>query len=225
MLKIENLQAWYDKAKVLNNINLSVSSKEAVAVLGPNGAGKTTLLKAICGLVRTSGKILFDGLDISKLKTHERIRLGISICPEGRRLFPNLTVEDNLILALKSKDDDILNFIYSIFPKLKERKNQLVKTMSGGEQQMLAIARALIQKPKFLMLDEPSTGLAPKIIAEILEILKKIKDELNLALLLVEQNFRLAFEICEKIYIMSRGEIIKTGTPDTLANLEELYLI
>jgi len=225
MLKIENLQAWYDKAKVLNNINLSVSSKEAVAVLGPNGAGKTTLLKAICGLVKTSGKILFDGLDISKLKTHERIRLGISICPEGRRLFPNLTVEDNLILALKSKDDDILNFIYSIFPKLKERKNQLVKTMSGGEQQMLAIARALIQKPKFLMLDEPSTGLAPKIIAEILEILKKIKDELNLALLLVEQNFRLAFEICEKIYIMSRGEIIKTGTPDTLANLEELYLI
>jgi len=224
LLRTENLSAWYDKAKILDKINITISKGEAVAVLGPNGAGKTTLLKAICGLVKTDGKIIFNGSDISKLKVYERIKLGISICPEGRKLFPNLTVEDNLLLALNSNDDS-LDFVYSIFPKLRERKNQIVKTMSGGEQQMLAIARALVQRPKLLMLDEPSTGLAPKIAWEISEILKRIRDDLNISILLVEQNFRLAFEICERVYVMSRGKLVKEGAPDTLNNLEELYLV
>ncbi len=224
LLRTENLSAWYDKAKILDKINITISKGEAVAVLGPNGAGKTTLLKAICGLVKTDGKIIFNGSDISKLKVYERIKLGISICPEGRKLFPNLTVEDNLLLALNSNDDS-LDFVYSIFPKLRERKNQIVKTMSGGEQQMLAIARALVQRPKLLMLDEPSTGLAPKIAWEISKILKRIRDDLNISILLVEQNFRLAFEICERVYVMSRGKLVKEGAPDTLNNLEELYLV
>ncbi len=219
MLRIENLFAYYGKAEVLRDVWLHVDEGEAVAVLGPNGAGKTTLLNSICGLVKCRGKIYFNGTNIIGLKTHERIRLGIAISPEGRRLFPNLSVEDNLLLA---GSEDKLDFVYDLFPRLRERRKQLAKTLSGGEQQMLAIARALMLEPKLLLLDEPSMGLAPIVVDTIAEVINKIKEELDISILLVEQNMHLAFEIADRAYVLVSGEIVKEGKISEL-KLEEDY--
>jgi len=224
MLKVEDLSAFYDKAQILRNVNLKVDSGEVVAVLGPNGAGKTTLLRSICGLVKTNGRIVFAGRDITKLKPHERIRLGISICPEGRRLFPNMTVEDNLKLgALLEECEERLRYVYNLFPRLKERRNQLVKTMSGGEQQMVAIGRALMSNPKLILLDEPSMGLAPIVVENIAKALKRIKEELGISILLVEQNISLAFEVADRAYVLVKGEIVKEGPIEEMQGLEEEY--
>ena len=224
MLKVEDLSAFYDKAQILRNVNLKVDSGEVVAVLGPNGAGKTTLLRSICGLVKTNGRIVFNGRDITKLKPHERIRLGISICPEGRRLFPNMTVEDNLKLgALLEECEERLRYVYNLFPRLKERRNQLVKTMSGGEQQMVAIGRALMSNPKLILLDEPSMGLAPIVVENIAKALKRIKEELGISILLVEQNISLAFEVADRAYVLVKGEIVKEGPIEEMQGLEEEY--
>ncbi len=224
MLRVENLNAFYDKAQVLRNVNLKVDRGEVVAVLGPNGAGKTTLLRSICGLVKITGTILFNGRDITKLKPHERIRLGISVCPEGRRLFPNMTVEDNLRLGALLEDcEERLRYVYSLFPRLKERRNQLVKTMSGGEQQMVAIGRALMSNPKLMLLDEPSMGLAPIVIENIAKALKRIKEELEVSILLVEQNIRLAFEVADRAYVLVKGEIVKEGAIEEMQDLEKKY--
>ncbi len=213
MLRVEELCAFYDKSQVLRNVNVEVGRGEVVAVLGPNGAGKTTLLKAICGLVKTEGRVIFLGKDISNLKPHERVRMGISVCPEGRRLFPNMTVEDNLKLGALLEDcEERLNYVYGLFPKLKERRRQLVRTMSGGEQQMVAIGRALMSNPKLILLDEPSIGLAPIVVKKIAYALKRIKDELKVSILLVEQNINLAFEVADRAYVLSKGEIIREGT-------------
>ena len=225
MLEVKNLFAYYDKLLALRDVNINVNRGEAVAILGPNGAGKTTLLKSICGVVRCTGKIIFNGEEISNLKPHERIRRGISICPEGRRLFLNMTVEDNLILGAINSDkyEDRLEYVFNLFPRLRERRKQIVKTMSGGEQQMLAIARALMPNPKLLLLDEPSTGLAPVIIDRIVDVLKRIRDESEISILLVEQNVHFAFEIVDRVYVLMRGEIIKEGDIEDFRNLEELY--
>ncbi len=224
MLDVECLSAFYDKAQILRDVNLRVGRGEVVAVLGPNGAGKTTLLKSICGLVRTRGRILFEGSDISELKPHERIRMGISVCPEGRRLFPNMTVEDNLRLGALFEDcDDRLRYVYGLFPKLKERRNQLVKTMSGGEQQMVAIGRALMANPKLILLDEPSMGLAPIVVEKISEALKRIKEELGISILLVEQNISLAFDVADRAYVLVKGEIVREGSTEELRDLEKEY--
>ncbi len=224
MLRLEDLDAFYDKAQILRKVNIEVRKGEVVAVLGPNGAGKTTLLRAICGLVRTRGQILFSGKEISKLKPHERIRLGISICPEGRRLFPNMSVEDNLRLgALLEECDDRLEYVYNLFPKLKERRNQLVKTMSGGEQQMVAIGRALMSNPKLMLLDEPSMGLAPIVVKKISEALRRIKEDLRLSILIVEQNLSLAFEVADRAYVLVKGEIVKEGSIEDMQDLEREY--
>ncbi len=225
MLRVENLYAYYDKLTVLRDVNIEVKKGETIAVLGPNGAGKTTLLKSICGVVKTNGRILFNGEDISNLKPHERIRRGISICPEGRRLFLNMTVEDNLLLGAISCDsyEDRLEYVFSLFPRLKERRKQVAKTMSGGEQQMLAIARALMSNPKLLLLDEPSMGLAPVVIDRIVETLKRIKEVSKLSILIVEQNVHIAFELADRAYVLMRGEIVKEGSIDELKDLEELY--
>ncbi len=213
MLRVEDLSAFYDKSQVLRKVNVEVGKGEVVAVLGPNGAGKTTLLKAICGLVKTEGSVIFLGKDISDLKPHERVRMGISVCPEGRRLFPNMTVEDNLKLGALLEDcEERLNYVYGLFPKLKERRNQLVRTMSGGEQQMVAIGRALMSNPKLILMDEPSMGLAPIVVKKIAYALKRIKDELGVSILLVEQNINLAFEVADRAYVLTKGEIIREGT-------------
>ncbi len=224
MLRLEDLDAFYDKAQILRGVNVKVGKGEVVAVLGPNGAGKTTLLKAICGLVKTRGRIEFFGRDISNLKTHERIRLGISICPEGRRLFPNMSVEDNLKLgALLGECEDRLEYVYTLFPKLRERRNQLVRTMSGGEQQMVAIGRALMSKPKLMLLDEPSMGLAPIVVKTISDALKRIKEELKLSILLVEQNIGLALDVADRVYVLVGGKIVKEGRAEDVKDLEKEY--
>lgn len=220
LLKVENLNAFYGKAQVLRNVNISIDEGEAVAVLGPNGAGKTTLLKSICGLVQTDGRIIFDGREISALKPHERIRLGIAISPEGRRLFPEMTVEDNLLIA---GSEDKLDFVYSLFPNLREKRRQLSKNLSGGEQQMIAIARALMLEPKLLLLDEPSMGLAPIVVEKIAERIEAIKEELGIAILLVEQNTQMAFDVAERFYILASGEVVKEGSIEGLQEIEKDY--
>ncbi len=218
VLEVRNLRAYYDGSEILRGINLKIG-KEAVAILGPNGAGKTTLIKAICGLVKTRGEIYFFGEPIHGLKTHERIRRGIAVCPEGRRLFPNLSVEDNLLLA---GDEDRLELAYDLFPKLRDRRNQTVKTMSGGEQQMVAIARALMQNPKLLMLDEPSTGLAPIVVKTIGEAIARIRD-MGISVLIVEQNTHLAFSIASRAYVLVKGEIVKSGKVEEIRDIEKHY--
>jgi len=213
MLKVEELYASYGKGDVIKGINLEVLAGETVAVLGPNGAGKTTLLKAICGLVKTRGKIFFNGREISKLKTNERIALGIAISPEGRRIFPKMSVRDNLLITGSKKLDEI----YEIFPRLKEREDQIAGTLSGGEQQMLSIARALMLKPKLLLLDEPSFGLAPIVIETISDVIRKIKER-GVSILIVEQNLSLVADVADRIYVLSGGEIVDSGSVGDVMN-------
>uniref|UniRef100_A0A7J2TKD9 ABC transporter ATP-binding protein n=1 Tax=Archaeoglobus fulgidus TaxID=2234 RepID=A0A7J2TKD9_ARCFL len=218
MLKVEDLYASYGKEDILRGINIEVREKENVAILGPNGAGKTTLLKAICGLVRTRGRILFNGMEISELKTNERINLGIAISPEGRRIFPKMSVKDNLLVTGSKR----LNEVYEIFPRLKEREDQPAGTLSGGEQQMLAIARALMLKPKLLLLDEPSLGLAPIVVETISEVIKRIR-ELGVSILIVEQNLSLVADVADRIYVLSGGKIVDEGSVSDLARMEKSY--
>lgn len=225
VLEIENLKAYYEKALILRGINVDVEKGETVVILGPNGAGKTTLLKSITGLVKTEGKIKFNGEDLTRLKPHERILRGIAVCPEGRRLFPDMSIEDNLRLGARSKHcDDELEFVYDIFPDLKRRRNHVAKMASGGEQQMAAIGRALMSKPKLLLMDEPSLGLAPKLISRIKDSIKKIQKEAETQILLVEQNIRLAFELANRVNVLIKGEIVEKGTVESLKGLEKHYL-
>jgi len=224
VLRIENLKAYYDKAMVLNGINLNVEDGETIAILGPNGAGKTTLLKSIIGLVKTTGRIEFLGRDITSLKPHERIKRGIAICPEGRRLFPYMTVEENLKLAAKTKDyGEDLELVYSLFPEIKRRRNTQARLTSGGEQQMIAIGRALIARPKLLLMDEPSHGIAPIVLLRIKDAMERIQRETGISILLVEQNIRLALELANKVSILIKGEIVESGEADKVKDLEKYY--
>ncbi|AAB91011.1 ABC transporter ATP-binding protein [Archaeoglobus fulgidus] len=220
LLEVERLNAFYGKAQVLRDVSIAVDEGEAVAVLGPNGAGKTTLLNSICGLVRADGRIVFDGRDISALKPHERIKLGIAISPEGRRLFPEMSVEDNLLIA---GDSNKLDFVYNIFPNLKEKRKQKAKNLSGGEQQMIAIARALMLEPRLLLLDEPSMGLAPIVVENIAERIETIKEELGISILLVEQNTQMAFDVADRFYILASGQIVREGTIEEMEEIEQEY--
>ncbi|MEM1966154.1 MAG: ABC transporter ATP-binding protein [Candidatus Caldarchaeum sp.] len=225
VLEVRNLKAYYDKALVLRNINMEVGNGETVAVIGPNGAGKTTLLKAVVGTVHTTGTILFQNEDLSKYKPHQRIRKGISICPEGRKLFPYMTVEENLRLGALSKDcDDLLEFVYNLFPEIKRRRNSLSRLTSGGEQQMTAIGRALMSRPKLLLLDEPSHGIAPVVLMRIRDAIKTIQDGSDMSILLVEQNIRLALELADQVNILIKGEIVDSGPTSNIKGLENYYL-
>ena len=224
LLEAVNLKAYYDKAIVLHGINIRVDRGECVAILGPNGAGKTTLLKSIIGLVRIEGDIRFEGIDLTRYKPHERIRLGISICPEGRRLFPNMSVEDNLILGSQGDDyRDRLEYVYSLFPEIRRRRNSLAKMLSGGEQQMTAIGRALMSNPKLLLMDEPSMGLAPIVLARIRDALREIRGERDISILLVEQNIRLAFDLADRVYVLVKGDVVGEGPIDSFRGLEKQY--
>lgn len=227
MLKLENIVTHYGNIQALKGVSIEVKRGEIVTVIGANGAGKTTLLKTICGLVSaTSGKVYFLDRDITNLPTPEIIEAGIAMVPEGRRIFPRMTVLENLQLGayLNGDKDEIkrdMERVFSLFPVLKNRLKQIAGTLSGGEQQMLAIGRALMTRPKLLLLDEPSMGLAPMIVSGIFEIIQLISRE-GTTILLVEQNAHMALSIATKGYVMETGRIVMEDTARNLLNNEDV---
>ena len=223
-LEIKDLHVHYGKIEAIKGISVTVNEGEIVTLIGANGAGKTTTLKTISGLRPvTSGSIVFDGHDISKLPAHERVKLGISQAPEGRGIFPGMTVLENLEMGkyhLKMRQAEIaedLEKVYSLFPRLKERATQAGGTLSGGEQQMLAIGRALMARPKVLLLDEPSMGLAPQMIANIFRIITEINKQ-GVTILLVEQNAQQALNRAHRAYVLETGSITKEAKAKDLLN-------
>jgi len=221
MLRLENIGASYRGLKALQGISLQVEQGEIVAVVGANGAGKSTLLKAIAGQVATEGAISFDGTDLRALPAHMIARAGVNLVPEGRRLFPRLSVEDNLRLGAYARRGDPgrfrpLEFVFSLFPRLQERLAQRAETLSGGEQQMLAIGRALMTQPRLLMLDEPSQGIMPRLVDDILAAVGLIRDR-GVTILLVEQRLAEALEIADRAYVLQTGRIVMTGPAREIA--------
>jgi branched-chain amino acid transport system ATP-binding protein len=227
MLKIENLVVSYGGIEALKGISLEVEEGKIVTLVGANGAGKSTTLRSIVGLVKQkSGTITYKGKDLLAEKTQNIVRNGITLVPEGRRIFPNLTVLENLKIGAFTRTDSKeinadLERVYSTFPILKERSWQLAGTLSGGEQQMLAVGRALMSRPKLLMMDEPSLGLAPLIVKEIFEIIKEIHRQ-GVTILLIEQNANAALHIAHKGYVLETGRITLTGTGKELLENEEV---
>jgi len=220
MLQFEQVHTHYGAIEALHGVSLNVEKGEIVTLIGANGAGKTTLLMTLCGNPRaSSGRIVFEGQDITQRSTHEIMRLGMAISPEGRRVFPSLTVLENLKMgAFFAKNDEIeegVQHVFGLFPRLKERANQRAGTMSGGEQQMLAIGRALMSKPRLLLLDEPTLGLAPLVIAQIFEIIRTIRDQ-GVTVFLVEQNANKALGVADRGYVLENGHVVLA---DTGANL------
>lgn len=231
LLEIENLKAGYEGMEILHDIDFQLQSKEIVALIGPNGAGKSTLLKSIFHLTEIySGKIFFKEKNITNIDTNRLIQLGISYVPQGRQVFPSLTVLENLELGIFVERKGIsleknIEDIFERFPFLRERKNDLVGNLSGGEQQLLAIGRALMQKPELLLLDEPSLGLAPKVMKEIFNTIQEINNE-GIAIIIVEQNARQAVKIADKIYVLEDGKIALEGGKEILDDprIKDIYL-
>jgi len=223
LLEVKNVDVAYGDLQVIWDVSLEVKKGELVSVLGSNGAGKTTILKTICGLLKPkSGIINFLNKRIDTLPAHKIVDLGISYIPEGRRIFPEMTVLENLDMGAytsraRKKKDEILERVFQLFPRLRERKSQLAGTLSGGEQQMLAIGRGLMSDPLMLMLDEPSLGLAPKLVSKMFEIVKEINNE-GTSVLLVEQNAHYALEIADRAYILETGRIVSEGKGKSLLN-------
>jgi branched-chain amino acid transport system ATP-binding protein len=219
MLKILNLSAYYGSVKALSGVTCHIREGEIVTLIGANGAGKTTLLNAICGMVRKDGELEFSGRSLKRLAPEEIVGLGISQVPEGRQLFAPMTVAENLELGAyrrygkesKAIIQEDLERVYQLFPRLKDRLQQEAGTMSGGEQQMLAIGRALMARPRLLLLDEPSLGLAPIVVEDILARLNQLRDE-GMTILLVEQNARAALKVADRAYVLETGRIILSGT-------------
>jgi branched-chain amino acid transport system ATP-binding protein len=232
LLETEGLSVDYGGVHALRQVSVAIPDKSVVSIIGANGAGKSTLLKTIAGLVRqNAGMVRYDGQEISKLKPHERLDRGIVLCPEGRRLFPEMTVYENIrVGAYRVRDAGKfrrrLDQIYDIFPRVAERSKQLASSLSGGEQQMVAIARALISNPRVLMLDEPTLGLAPKLIHEVAKLVQSVNAE-GVTVVLVEQNARLALRISSSAYVLETGSIALQGASDELlrsASVQEAYL-
>ena len=225
MLEVNNINAGYGGIQVLWDVSLNVEAGEFVALVGANGAGKSTLLKTVAGIHRqTSGTIHFEGKPIENLQAHGVVARGIALVPEGRRLFPYMTVRENLELGaytVKEADqvEENLDWVFGLFPKLKERQKQMAGTFSGGEQQMLTISRALMSRPRFLMLDEPSLGLQPTIVANVFESLKILHDE-GVTILLVEQNVRKSLEIAQRAYVLEHGRVVMSGPSATIVKDE-----
>ncbi|QIE55752.1 ABC transporter ATP-binding protein [Pikeienuella piscinae] len=216
ILEVRGLEASYGALQVLRGIDFEVKKGGVTALLGANGAGKTTTLRALCGMIRRKGEITFDGARIERMNTESIVRLGVAHIPEGRGTFTSLTTEENLQLGAMTRPQgrDIQSDIdraYEFFPVLKERRNQQAGTLSGGEQQMLAIARALMLRPKLMLLDEPSFGLAPLIVRQIFDILADVQKEAGASMLIVEQNAALALELADHAYLIETGAIVMSG--------------
>lgn len=228
MLTIDNIHVNYGSFQALDGVSLQVNEGEIVALLGSNGAGKTTTINTASGVLRQlAGKIEFMGEDLSKYPTHKISSLGLVQVPEGRKLFPNMSVHENLLVGsyakvTRERRNDNLDMVYEMFPKLLERKNQLAGSLSGGERQMVAIGRALMQCPKLLMLDEPSLGLAPNIVEQVFEIVTKINKEMNVTILLVEQNVQSSLEIADRAYVIETGRNVMEGPAAELLEDEGL---
>ena len=227
MLELKDINARYGAFQALFGVSMRVDAGEAVAVIGANGAGKTTLLRVISGLLPASaGQMTMEGLDLRATPPHRIIEAGIAHVPEGRRLFPRLTVEDNLrmgafIHQARAKFPERLDYVYSLFPRLKERRLQLAGTMSGGEQQMCAIARALISGPKLILLDEPSMGLAPVIVSQVFDLVRRIRSE-GYTVLIVEQNVAQVLKVADRAYLLEVGRIHASGQAADLAASDEI---
>jgi branched-chain amino acid transport system ATP-binding protein len=226
MLEIKNLNSGYAKVSVLRNVTFHIDQKEMVAIIGPNGAGKSTLLKTISGLVRSqSGEVKFEDNNIFGLSPDLIVRRGLAYVPEGGRVFANMTVLDNLMMGAYSNPNilktGILEEIYTLFPILKSRSAQFARTLSGGERQMLAIGRGLVSRPKLIMLDEPSLGVAPKLIDEIYEKIHALK-HLGLTVLLVEQNTSYALELADRAYVLENGQVAMEGTAADLSTSDHI---
>jgi branched-chain amino acid transport system ATP-binding protein len=222
LLQITGLHAGYGPVEVLHGIDLSVSPGEVVVVLGANGAGKTTMMRAVSGTIARRGSIVLHGEEISKRSGDALVRAGVAHVPQGRGTYVDLTVHDNLrVGAYSRKDDDVAADIerwYDTFPRLAERRDQRAGSLSGGEQQMLAVARALMSRPTLLLCDEPSLGLAPIIVQNLFEILRRLNPEEGLAVLLVEQNANLAMDIAHRAYLLETGSIVASGDAETIRN-------
>ena len=226
VLKLENVSTFYGAIQALNDVSVEVNQGEIVTLIGANGAGKTTLLMSVCGDPRArSGRISFLGEDITQEASHRIMQRGIAISPEGRRVFPDLTVAENLNMGAfflnRVQTEESMEHVFELFPRLRERASQRAGTMSGGEQQMLAIGRALMTRPKLLLLDEPTLGLAPLIIAQIFDIIRTIRDE-GVTVFLVEQNANKALQVADRGYVLETGKVVLADTgPNLLSNDED----
>lgn len=223
ILELNEVAVNYGPMRVLTGIDLYVKRAEVVAILGPNGAGKTTLMRAIAGLLPvTTGRVIFNGRNIKGLATQQIVRLGISLVPQGRLLFPSMTAYDNVRLGAylrRSENENIrtdMAMVFRLFPKLEERRRQVVATLSGGEQQMVAIGRGLMSRPQLLMLDEPSIGLAPLLVKELMSVLVKLKDEQGISTLLAEQSVEAALTVADRGYVLAKGRVALDGSNEEL---------
>ncbi|KAB2905957.1 MAG: ABC transporter ATP-binding protein [Anaerolineae bacterium] len=228
MLEVRNIQTFYGRIHALKGISLTVEEGEIVTLIGSNGAGKTTTLNTICGIRRAAqGQVVLNGEDITHLKPHDIVARGIGQSPEGRKIFARLTVRENLELGAYSRHDSDgiqkdMEYVFSLFPRLKEREKQAGGTLSGGEQQMLAIGRALMTRPKILLLDEPSMGLAPMLVQEIFKIITYLNQEEKTTILLVEQNAQMAFKVAHRGYVLQTGKVVMSDDCTTLAANEDV---
>ena len=227
LLKVENLEVYYGVINALKGISFEVNKGEIVSLIGANGAGKTTTLHTITGLIRPKhGSVVYNGTELTKVAPHKIVSLGLSHVPEGRRIFQDLTVYDNLLLGAyvrkdKKKMEEDMDRVFEQFPRLKERRRQMAGTLSGGEQQMLAMGRALLSDPQMIVMDEPSMGLSPLLVSEIFEIIKSFRDA-GKTVLLVEQNAKKAMTVSDRVYVLETGSIIKEGRAADLINDESI---
>ncbi len=227
LLKVDNIEVYYGMIKALKGVSFEVNKGEIVALIGANGAGKTTILHTVTGLLKPkTGTIMYKDNDITKTPAHKIVTMGMAHVPEGRRIFSQLSVLDNIKLGAytrkdKDKIEQTLNYVYERFPRLKERKNQIAGTLSGGEQQMLAMGRALMSKPDFILMDEPSMGLSPLLVSEIFDIIKAINEN-GTTVLLVEQNAKKALSIADRAYVLETGSIVLSGDAKNLMNDESV---
>lgn len=227
LLKVENLEVCYGMIRAIKGISFEIKKGEIVALIGANGAGKTTTLHTVSGLLKpTGGSVMFKGQDITKVPAHKIVYMGMAHVPEGRRIFQQLSVYENLKLGAYTRNnkheiEESIKMVYEHFPRLEERKNQIAGTLSGGEQQMLAMGRALMSRPKLLMLDEPSMGLAPILVQQIFDIIKELH-AVGTTILLVEQNAEMALEVADRAYVLESGRIKLSGTGAELAQSDEI---